>query len=323
MRTFAKRVLPLLLIVVMLTSLCGCTNINKSPVAEERYPIYYCVLNSKGTTMSRVEYEFCSMTQEARIAELFQCLTETDEQNSRYAIIPESIRVEDWKLTEEGELKISFNGDYATLSNTREAILRAGVVLTMAQLDSVYCVSFVINGEELMKNDEPVGPMYMTDYANFIGDPTDVIQVTLCFANAGKNGMSIVTRLVYPDDYKPLEEYLIEFLVGGPLTSEIAEEKKADQKPISTIPEGTRILHLITKNSVCYVDLSSEFEDNSDKTIPAQYILHSIADTLIRNFDYIESVVITIDCSLMRTYRGTEVPNVFKRADMILPTVTE
>ena len=321
MRAFAKRVLPLLLVVVC--SLCGCTNTNKSPVAEERYPIYYCVLNSKGTTMSRVEYEFRSRTQEARIAELFQRLTETDEENSRYAIIPESIRVEDWKLTEEGELKISFNGEYAALSDAREAVLRAGVVLTMTQLESVYSVSFIVNGEELTKNDEPVGPMHMTDYANFIGDPTNVIEVTLCFVNSGKNGLALVNRLVYPDDYKPLEEYVVEFLVAGPLTSEIAAVNKADQKPIATIPEGTRILHLITKNSVCYVDLSAEFEDNSDKTIPGPYILHSIADTLIRNFDYIESVVITINGSLMRTYRGVEVPEVFKRADMILPTVTE
>ena len=46
-------------------------------------------------------------------------------------------------------------------------------------------------------------------------------------------------------------------------------------------------------------------------------ILHSVADTLLHNFDYIDAVVITVEGKTLTTYRGEEVPAIFRSADVL------
>ena len=318
MRRFVKTVLVLAVSALVLV-LAGCTRTApKTPGTDGVYPVYYCVVNKNATAMTRVEYTYQSASKEARIAELLQKLTEDNSDAGQYAVVPGSIRIEDWTLSEEGELNLSFNGEYYALSSVREAVLRAGVVLTLTQLENVRSVSFTVNGEPLVQHDQPVGPMVAAMFANHIGEPTEVKNVTLCFLSGAKNGLVAVDRLVFPDDYKPMEEYLLEFLIAGPTEKEISAEKQTELQPLSGIPSGTKILHLVTKKSTCYVDLSKEFMD-SDKSIAPVYILHSIADTLIRNFDYIDGVVISVEGKVLSTYRDTEVPSIFRTADLLQP----
>lgn len=311
--------IALVLLALFAMLLCGCTEATApTPGEDNTYPVYCYALNSDATDIFRIEYKFQSLTTDARIAELLQQLNETDEDKGRYAVIPRSLRVEEWILSDDGELNICFNGEYRELSPVREAVLRTGVVLTMTQLLDVRSVSFTVNGEPLKnRQDEPVGPMTAAMYASRIGEPTEVIDVKLYFVNGSKNNLTVVNRRVYPDDYEPMEKYLIEFLIGGPTDDEVSSFKQSDQKPIAAIPKDTRILNVITRNNICYVDLSSEFMD-ADKSIAPLALLHSVADTLIRSSSAIESVVITVDGKTLSTYRNTEVPSIFKASDMLI-----
>lgn len=310
-------------VVAALLAMCvilgGCTKTEpEKPTVNTDFQVFCYAINSDATSMYKVEYRFQSASTSARIAELLQELAVTDEDNNRYSVIPGSVRVEDWYLTEEGVLDVSFNGEYSQISSIREALLRTGVVLTLTQLSDVRGVTFTINGAPLLnRQDEPVGIMTASMFANNVGDPTEVIEVKLCFVNSTKNGLTTINRLVFPDDYEPLEQYLVQYLIAGPTEEEVADAKQSASKPIKAIPLGTRILHVLTKNNVCYVDLSSEFMD-SDRSIAPLVLMHSVADTLIRNCDYIDSVVITVDGKILSTYRNTEVPSIFKTADLLI-----
>lgn len=308
-----------LLFVILTLLLSGCTQATApTPGEDESYPVYCYALNEDATNMYKVEYRFQSLTTDAKIAELLQQLNETDEDKDRYAVIPKSLRVEEWVLSDAGELNISFNGEYKELSAVREAVLRTGVVLTLTQLMDVRSVSFTVNGEPLKnRQDEPVGPMTAAMYANRIGEPTEVIDVKLCFVNGSKTNLTTVNRRVFPDDYEPMEKYLIEFLIGGPTDEEVDSYDKSEQKPIAAIPKDTRILHVITKNSICYVDFSSEFM-NCDKSISPIALLHSVADTLIRNSSAVDTVVITVEGKTLSTYRNIDVPTIFRTSDLLI-----
>ena len=317
-RYIGKIVSIALVFILAITSLYGCTQTTTpTPSADERYPVFYYALNSDATSMFRVEYACQSSSTEAKIAELVQLLMVNDKDNERYSVVPKNLRIEDWSLDADGNLTVSFNGEYSQMNAAREAVLRAGVVLTLTVVPDVKSVTFKVNGEPLTQHQEPVGPMTATMFANRIGEPTQVLNVKLYFVNSAKNGLVMVNRMVFPDDYEPMERYIVEYMIAGPTESEISSIKKNDPKPMAAIPSKTRINKVITKNTTCYVDLSSEFQ-NSDKTIPPKFILHSLADTLIRNIEYIDGVVFTVDGKKLSTYRGEEVPSVYRSADMLI-----
>ena len=305
------------ILLIVLCGLCGCSqSAEQTPGVDEKYSLFFYAVNEDATSMFRVEYQYDSDSTNGHIAELLQRLAETIAEE-RYSVIPEKIRIEKWNLSEEGDLSISFTGDYGELSSAREAILRAGVVLTMTQVEAVNSVSFIINGEPLMQRQEPVGPMTATMFANRIGEPTDVIEVKLYFVNSGNYGLAPINRLVFPNDYEMPEQYLLEYLISGPTASEVTSIEPVDQKPVAAIPAKTKILNISTKKSTCYVDFSSDFLE-SERTIKPLLILHSVADTLLHNFDYIDGVVITVEGKTLTTYRGEEVPAIFREADILV-----
>ena len=309
-----------LLIVILLVTgcLCGCAeDLERTPGIDGEYPLFFYAVNEDATSMFRVEYEFRTITANGHIEELLQLLAESKPEEKRYAVIPDSVSVDGWSVSDEGELTVRFNGEYSKLSYAREAVVRAGVVLTMTQVENVRSVSFEINGEPLLQRQEPVGPMTATMFANRIGEPTDVIEVKLYFVNSGNYGLAPISRLVFPDDYEMPEQYLLEYLISGPTASEVTAIQPVDQKPVAAIPAKTRILHLTTKKSTCYVDFSSDFLE-SERTIAPMLILHSVADSLIRNFDYIDGVVITVEGKTLTTYRGEDVPAIFRTADLLI-----
>ncbi|MBP5461096.1 MAG: GerMN domain-containing protein [Lachnospiraceae bacterium] len=311
------RLACLALLLFVMCGLCGCSqSVDRTPGVVENFPLFYYAVNKNATSMFRVEYEFRSNSTDGHIAELLQKLAESDAEENRYPVIPDKIHVEKWDISEEGELSIFFTGEYGELSYAREAVLKAGLVLTMTQIDTVCSVSFIVNGEPLMQRQEPVGPMTATMFANHIGEPTDVIEVRLYFVNSGNYGLAPISRLVFPDDYEMPEQYLLEYLISGPTASEVTSIEPVDQKPVAAIPAKTKILSISTKKSTCYVDFSSDFLE-SERTIPPMLILHSVADTLLHNFDYIDAVVITVEGKTLTTYRGEEVPAIFRSADVL------
>ena len=317
-RCFSLRCAVLTVLLIALCGLCGCAqSVEQTPGIDENYPLFYYAVDEDADSMFRVEYEYLTDSTDAHIAELLQKLTGTNAEENRYPVVPDRIRIEKWEVSDEGELSIYFNGEYGELSAAREAVLKAGVVLTMTQVETVSSVSFIINGEPLMQRQEPAGPMTATMFANRIGEPTDVIEVKLYFVNSGNYGLAPISRLVFPDDYEMPEKYLLEYLISGPTASEVTSIEPVDQKPVDAIPSKTKILHISTKKTTCYVDFSSDFLE-SEHSISPMLILHSVADTLIRNFDYIDGVVITVEGKTLTTYRGEEVPAIFRTADLLV-----
>ena len=312
-RSVLRSVVLLLCLLLSAMLLCGCEEEYGVEDNPEETGSFYYAFDVAAKKLVRRSTEFTGANASERIDELLSMmvakreLSEDKTEISANRLYPSDIVMVGWDISPEGDLTVTLEGEYSELSRTREALLRAGLVLTMCQLPEVGRVRIRIGEETLVVNQKEIGFMQPSDFVRDIGAPGDIVTIKLCFVNDAKKDLVTIDRIFYPDDYKPREQYCLETLFSGPLDSENNDLKKGG-KAINAIPEGTKIIDVTTKGGICYVNLSKEFQTN-DKTVAGHLVLHSVADTLILSFDYIDKVVISVEGKHLRSYRGEDVPS--------------
>ena len=223
-----KRIIIFVLTAVILLSMGGCTKKKADNTVE-----VFC-LNMDVTSSVPESYVLRSKNSDVdkQVDELLGRLQDKPEDSRLRKAIPDevSVRGHDEKNY---NCTVDFSKEYYDLTAAQEVLLRASVVRTLTQLDSISYVTFTVNSIPLVdSDDEIVGSMGADDFVENPGEQinTSVKEtLTLYFADKDGTGLEKQTRVIHYSSNIALEKLVVEQLIEGPKGSKLKQLFRAQQ----------------------------------------------------------------------------------------------
>lgn len=255
--------------------------------ASDDYADYYSVIPDG------VEYEIVGITSDASSSGTQTGETEEEDSYSQDTDYDDSESTQETKSYTEGKadssegiLTIDFSAEYTQLSNVKEILLRAAVVLTMVQIDGVDEVVFTVEGEPATDAlGRVIGTMSEETFTGLLisdeGMLTQETNVTIYYAcEDAESGQTLLVskELTFTSSSSSMsqEEFVMQCLIEGP----------SDESCIRTVSADTVVSSVYTSNEVCYVNLSDNFADG---TVSDELVIYSIVNSLCK-LEFVSSV---------------------------------
>lgn len=298
--------------VSLILTACYLKNNRQSDKVDFKYYAYY--LNAEKNNLIRrgVETELIESDRiDDEIKHYIQVLKRTGGSNE-LSVLSEEINITDFELSNQ-QLILYFDSAYLELTADIEILIRAAIVKSLSQLERIQKISFMVNSQPLSdSNGKIIGPMDKNSFVENMG--TDI-----------NNYQEDILYLYFPDmEYKklvkkaikvmrrtniPREKTILEYLFKGPL-----KEFEGEVQP--SIPGELKINSIITKNGVCYIDLSEKIA-SYDSQIPAELVLYSIVNSVTEESNIIK-VKFSVDSNEASLYRGIKLDEAFERKDSLV-----
>ncbi len=290
MKIKIRKILPCILIILVL-GLCSCSKAKQpteEPVTEPEE--YLVVIDKVDMQPVKVEFDIKSENTEEAITEILEALvTYTDDKYS--SPVFGNVKINSWTYTD-NEASVFFNASYYEMLISDEVLARDAIVESLCQLEEIEDVYFYVDDAPLTINGAVIGRMNSDSFLHDLSADKQTVELSLYFADMELGGLLRVKREVTVDARYTNEQMIIEALLAGP---------GADSGLVSAIPEGTKLLNVVTKDMICYVNLSSEFLNYSED-IPDSYTIYSIVNTLCQQ-NGIRSVVFSVDGVKLEYYK--------------------
>ncbi|MHB8128154.1 MAG: GerMN domain-containing protein [Mobilitalea sp.] len=294
-----RKQIIVIFILLMMISLGACNN-NKDNASDDKSVVDIYCIDTKTTGIVSEKYEVIGSEKVQQVNELLYMLKKSPENMLYKSALPENATVKEAYFNDDGSLTINFEPTYTQLSGIPEVLCRATIVKTLSQISGVELIQFNINGELLKdSNGEYVGLMTEEDFIDSTGSDTNV---KLYFAN--EDGTALIEYIsdINYTGVGTIEELVIQQLINGP--TEIGMQ--------NTIPEGTTLLNVNTKEGICYVDFNEKFLDKV-LDISDEVAIYSIVNSLVE-LPNINKVQFTINSEVQKIYReGTVFDGSFER----------
>ncbi|HUM83973.1 MAG TPA: GerMN domain-containing protein [Lachnospiraceae bacterium] len=267
------RFLSFILASALTLSLAGCGSVSDS--AEEKTSVVYC-LDNEGNGLAQENYNLKSgvSNPEGEIEEFASSISEGPKEASHKSLLPKGVTMNSHVFLN-GILTLDFSDAYNQMGKTREVLVRAGIVRTFVQIDSVKYVIFTVSGQPIRNSrGVEIGMMNADSFIENSGKQINTYQhssIKLYYASADGKSLKQETRSIYYSSNKPLEWAIVERLIAGP--------KVEGNYP--AIPANTQIISVSTSDNICYVNLSASFSTealNIDERIPVYAIVDSLVD---------------------------------------------
>jgi len=266
----------------------GCGRKEKKSAESPTYNGFLVLVDSSGLSLVQVDYDITVSGTESEVRELIDALKE---ERSDYLSPLSAVNLIGWDI-EDGNLLMYFDSTYYNLGTTEEALIRCAVVKSLCQIDGVDSVAFFVDDVELSLGGNVVGPMNDDSFFDALTLNEGTTVLDLYFPDKEMTGLVKTEREI---EYNPVytdEQMIVEEILKGPLSSETGITY--------AVPEGTKLLNIVTKDMVCYVNLSSEFLDYSDEVTDV-YTVYSIVNSLCQ-MSGISSVVIMVEDENLEYY---------------------
>ncbi len=247
----------------------GCIP-GRNSKAEGNFLIYYP--DKDNVKVAAMGYDMVRQDTDGMIEEAIKQLRLQPSDYELRAAIPEEVRVNSVVLTD-GLLLLDFSTEYLRNAGRDEILRRAAIVRTLNQIGGVDEITFTVDGSVL--NDSkgiPVGLMTADMFIDNAGDEINAYERTgliLYYADEEGTGLIKTSENVAYNSNISLEKLVTEHLISGPLSYGVY--------PV-TAPE-VKILSVITKDGVCYVNLSKEFLQKQGK-LSDEVVLYSFINSL-------------------------------------------
>jgi germination protein M len=182
---------------------------------------------------------------------------------------------------------LNFSPEYYDLSAVEEVLTRTAIVNTMCSFSEIDGVYFLVDGKKfhdadgeepgIMEPDQFIYNSYM-EMRNY-----ERVRLHLYFANESGDRLVDAYRTVVYNSNMPLERIVLEQVIEGP----------NGNFAYPTISRETKVINVTTRDRICYVNLSSDFQ-NGHPDVLAQTALYSIVNSLCE-LPSIEAVQISVD----------------------------
>lgn len=267
-----KRVIGSMLACICLLVLAACGQENQE--TENLFQVYY-VSNSE-TKVEMHAHVMEAATEEEKLEEAFRCLAASPEKLEYKAPLDMGFEVLGKKL-EEGNLSIDVSAAYNDLPVMTEVLVRAAIVRTLTQLPDVNLVMITVEGNQLMdKKGNVVSWMNADQFIDNDGNEIntyELAKIKLYFAS--EDGMNLIAayREKHYSTNTPMERFVVEELIAGP-SGQV-------EGLYPSINPGTKIVNVMTKDGVCYVNLDENFlsvVNNVSTDVSVYSIVNSLAE---------------------------------------------
>lgn len=236
------------------------------------------------------------------IHELLHKMRKEPETVSLKNALSDSITLDDYTLTNSGELSLYWTASYTNYTGPSEVLRRAAIVKTLCQVPDVKSVQFYVAGQPLTdSNMNTIGFMTADTFVDNTGDMEYTQNTTLNMYFASVSGTSLVevpVKITY-DASIPLEQLALKQLIKGP--SSVGGISNTRMQ--ATIPSGTKVNKISVKDNTCYLDLSSDFLDKRDN-ISDEVTIYSVVNTLVE-LSNINKVQFSIDGEQVLLYNDS------------------
>lgn len=214
--------------------------------------VYY--VSSAETKVEMHPCQLESETLEEQLEEVLGHLAANPAKLEYKAPLAMGFAVLDVKL-EDGKVTLNVDGTYGQLSVTTEVLVRAALTRTLTQLDGISYVGITVDGGQLYDSlGSPVGWMSAEQFIDNDGSEIntyELAKVKLYFASEDGTKLISAYRQKRYASSTPLERFVVEELIAGP------SGKVTGLYP--SINPATKIINVITKDGICYVNLDENF----------------------------------------------------------------
>lgn len=269
------------------------------------YRLFY--IDSSSSEIVSEKYKPKGSTKEEIVKELLQALNKDPKSYGYKKVVSDDVVIKDYFFTDEEQVTVNFEV-YNQSSKIAEVLSRAVIVKTLCQIPEVKYVEFTVNGQPLMDSyEKPVGIMTSEQFIDNTGAEANYYQyayLNVYFANQKGDKLIASREQVLYKGTKTSEQLILQRLLDGPL------ETMKHMYP--TVPSGTTLNNVTTKEGVCYVDFNSKFL-NKIEHLTDQVAIYSIVNSLVE-LSTVNKVQFMIDGKIQETYReGTEFDTLFER----------
>ena len=288
---FGKRILKLglaLLLLLMLGSLVCCGK--KSSEKTGKISMY--IIDKNNFSIEQTPYKTRGSSFLENLKNLVADL-QAYKDESFSSPFPEGITLRNWELNS-GLVSIYFDENYYNLSVYDEALIRAAIVKNFWQFTEVNGVSFLVGEQSLVIDGKTMGTMNSDSFLDKLSFTEGTIELMMYFPGTESGKLKKIKREAALGSFYTDEQLIIENLIKGPADGE--------KDITSCIPKGTKLLNIVTKDRVCYVNLSSEFLNLSEDVDP-ELTVYSIVNSLTE-LPEISSVVLNVNWESIEYYGG-------------------
>lgn len=207
---------------------------------------------------------------------------------------------------------VDFSKEFLKTEGLSEITTRLSVVNTLTRISGVDKVRIRIEGKDMIgPSGMPLGDM---EPALLNDDGTPMAQerktVTLYFSDNEAMYLVGEEREIIVSEKDSVEELVVKELLKGPVSEHLWD----------TIPDGTRLISVSTKDGICTVDFSSEFVDNSPGgTTSERMAIYSVVNTLTE-LEGVQKVQFLIEGKKREIYTHAIFNEPFSRDESILNT---
>lgn len=152
------------------------------------------------------------------------------------------MKIKSLELLDDGVVKMKFTNEYEKeLSSLEKLFLKSGIVWTLTSFDFINNVVIENESMQLMnRNTVVINP-------SISSEKIDMRLVKLYFRKGNK--LVAEERLVNMNPKQPVEKYILEQLILGPISNDLS----------ATVPADTKVRDVKTDENICYVSLSDDF----------------------------------------------------------------
>lgn len=281
-----------LLFSVLVLLLMGCSK--KQEEEEAGYKIYYADVT--GTRLQDKSYLPSAQTFDEIMDELAGQLADAPE--GMESTLKNGVMLQGYQRGIDA-LRIDFSGEYYSLDNIEEVLLRAAVIKTFCQVPGVTKIMITVNDEQLA--DSQGNPVPAMDGESFIdtreGGINSYQYATLSLYFVSGDGKSLVQekRNLHYSSNMVLENVVTEQLIQGP------DDVRLQPVFVNT----AKILGVHVQDSTCTVDFDDSInllptESSAEPELALYALVNSICDTC----DDIKEVRIRIDGESSAEFRS-------------------
>lgn len=218
--------------------------------------------------------------------------------------IPKKVIVNSYNLLD-GILTLDFSEEYLEISKDEEVLIRAAVVLTLTQIESVDYVAFTVNDSALTRRDGTIiGNMQATDFVDNYGSDNNIVFSTRFILYYGNEDSSNLKECDVMENYtgeESKEEFIVKRLIEGP-------GEKGYNRIFS---KDIKLISVMTTDNICYVNFDSNFLTEQIVGSP-ELAIYSIVNSL-SELNYVHKVQIMVNGDTNVSFKGVKLDNAFIR----------
>ena len=265
-----KKWIGILLFLLCMTGLCACSQ--EAAVDGEIIKIYY--VGNKETNNEVRDYVLTSTQTEDQVQEVLDALAVVPEKLEYKAPLSMGFELRSHRL-KNGILTLDMDTKYKDMVPTTEVLVRYALVCSLTQLEEVNYVEITIEGSSFYDSQGSlVGAMNAEHFINNMGSEIgtyETAELVLYFTNEIGDQLIAINRTKPYNTNISLDRLVVEQVLAGPSTTV--------EGIYPTIDPNTKVVSVLTKDGVCYVNLDNGFL-NPVYNVTADVAIYSLVNSL-------------------------------------------